>query len=231
MRIFALLTLILIFSFTAVFAQWSNTTVGDLGDISQSRGVSWCDFDNDGDEDLFLTNNGINHLWRNDGENPIEPGQWLFNEVGPGDGSGISDSSRGSVAIWGDYDNDGDIDLYLANDIGANALFRNDPANPADPDDPIRVFVDVTTGMLGTTQSTQSANWVDYDKDGDLDLYMSNRTENILMRNDGEDFMYPGYWLFTDVSESSGLDSSDNTQGSAWCDFDNDNDVDLYLVN
>jgi len=231
MRTFTVLLLILTFSSSLAIAQWSNSTVGELGDISQSRGVSWCDFDNDGDEDLFLANNGINHLWRNDGEDPLEPGQWLFNEAGPGDGSGISDDSRGSVGIWGDYDNDGDNDLYLANDEGANALFRNDPANPEIPEDPIRVFVDVTTGLLGTTRSTQSVNWVDYDKDGDIDLYISNRTENILLRNDGEDFMNPGHWLFSDVSESSGLDSSENTQGSAWCDFDNDNDVDLYLVN
>ncbi|MBT7310431.1 hypothetical protein HN843_01615, partial [bacterium] len=118
MRTFVVSILILTFSSSLAIAQWSNSTVGDLGDMSQSRGVSWCDFDNDGDEDLFLTNNGINHLWRNDGEDPLEPGQWLFNEAGPGDGSGISDDSRASVAIWGDYDNDGDNDLYLANDEG-----------------------------------------------------------------------------------------------------------------
>jgi enediyne biosynthesis protein E4 len=78
----------------------------------------------------------------------------------------------------GDYDNDGDLDLYLANfsnDGSPNKLFRNDGGG---------TFVDATSGPLGDTGFGRGVAWGDYDNDGDLDLYLANSGANRLFRND-----------------------------------------------
>ena len=215
-----------------VAAQWSDATTGDLGSTMPTRGVSWIDFDGDGDLDLYLAVNGSNLLLRNDGEDPGSPGDWIFTNVAPA-GTGIGDDDRGSVGVWADFDDDGDLDVYVANDVGPNHLFRNDPLDPGDPGDLDRVFVEVTGGPLTTTRSTQSAAWVDFDLDGDPDLYLANRTGNMLLRNDGPDPFDPGAWIFVDAApgDGGGVGDAASTQAAVWGDFDGDGDPDLYLAN
>ncbi len=217
------LLLTLVLTGTA-FAQWTDVSTPELADLTPSHGVTWADFDNDGDLDLYVANNGANRLLRNDGGG-------VFVNVAPA-GSGIGSSQVSSVGVWGDYDNDGDLDLYLGNTQGANHLFRNDPLTPGWPEDPDRVFVDVTNSLdLGSTRSTHGCAWVDYDRDGDLDLYLTDSVSNYLLRNDGEDPTEPGDWLFTDVTVATATGSAHDTQAAAWADYDGDGDSDLFLVN
>ncbi len=186
---------------------WLDVTTGALGDGAVGQAVAWGDYDDDWDPDLYITNRGgANKLFRNDGDGG-------FTDV---TSSPLDDVGDARGAAWGDYDNDGDLDLYLVNDLGgANKLFRNDG------DD---LFVDVTSGPLGDTGDGQAAAWSDYDNDGDIDLYLTNKSSgNKLLRNDLGD-------VFTDVTTGPLGDPLAST-GAAWADYDDDGDLDLYVVN
>ena len=188
-------------------APWVDVTASPLGDTGNGEGTAWADYDNDGDLDLYLANWGqANRLFRNDGG-------YVFVDVAPG--TPLADTGNGVGVAWGDYDNDGDLDLYLANDGQANKLFRNDGGG---------VFADATVAPLGDTGNSTGVAWGDYDNDGDFDLYFANYGQaNKLLRNNGGG-------SFSDVTTSS-LGNSDNGMGVAWGDYDNDGDLDLYLAN
>jgi len=180
---------------------WNDATVPPL-DNSQldGHGVAWGDLDGDGDDDLYLANNGPNKLLRNEGGGN-------FTEVPHGLGENSFDS-RG--AAWGDYDNDGDLDLYVVNWSGANVMYRNDGG----------VLVAATTGDLACPLQGNNAAWADYDGDGDLDLFVTNYAgPNKLLNNDGG--------LFTVVASAAG--GTDRSRGCARGDYDNDLDPDLYV--
>ena len=187
--------------------EWYDVTTPPLDDPGQAEGVSWGDYDGDGDLDLYVANDGsANLLFWNDGL-----GQ--FTEDTGGD---IADAGHGLAVSWGDYDNDGDPDLYLARLTGENLLFRNEGSGS---------FTDVTAPPLGVTAMSRSAPWVDYDNDGHLDLYVVNESggSNVLLRNMGDG-------TFVDAT-SSPLDHSGVGNCVAWGDYDNDGDPDAYLAN
>jgi hypothetical protein len=189
---------------TGAFTDVSTSPIDDAG---QTSGAAIADYDDDGDPDIYITNTGAqpNRLFRNDGG-----GAWT--DVTPGSLSLTSDS-RG--AAWGDYDNDGDLDLYVANGGGANQLFRNDGSG---------AFVDVTSGVLANAGVARGVGWQDYDNDGDLDLYIANlNSANVLIRNEG-------WGIFTDGTIAP-LDDPGYGIGTAWADYDGDGDADLYLGN
>jgi len=127
----------------------------------------------------------------------------------------LGDAGSGFGVAWGDYDNDGDLDLYLANSGQANKLFRNDGGG---------VFVDATSGPLGDTGQGTGVAWADYDNDGDLDLYLVNSgSANKLFRNDGGG-------TFVDVT-SGPLGDTGQGRSVAWGDYDGDRDLDLFVTN
>jgi len=172
---------------------------------------AWADFDRDADLDLFVgVRGGPNHLYRND--------RGTFVDVAPE--VGLADEQETRAAAWGDYDGDGDLDLYIGFAAGAktpNRLYRND--------DHGRHFVDVGAEVgLAHQGETRQPVWVDYDGDGDLDLFVAFRDQpNRMYRNDGG--------TFTDVTEASGLGDPRRTVGAVWFDLDGDSDLDLFVAN
>ncbi len=132
---------------------------------------SWADYDGDGDLDLFVGMRYTpNRLYRNDGGHFVDVAPEL----------GLADLEDTRAGAWGDYDGDGDPDLYVGYPATAgspNRLYRNDGGG----------FVDVSAGLgVDLVGTTRQPSWVDYDGDGDLDLFVAMRDQpNRLFRNDG----------------------------------------------
>ena len=205
-----------------------------------SGGAIWADYDNDGWQDLYVLAMGANVLFHNEGGEG-------FAEVSAT--AGVNDAGKGTSATWGDYDNDGYLDLYVSN---WSCYPQCDPVDHARARDRLYhnngdgLFDDVTdlldvnrdnTGQKPdpdkTTGASFAAAFVDYDGDGDADLYiindkLQNPIGNVLWRNDG-----PGCdgWCWTDASAEAGADSVVHGMGLAVGDFDNDLNVDFYFTN
>jgi FG-GAP-like repeat/ASPIC and UnbV len=177
---------------------------------------AWADFDGDGDPDRFVGFNGeASRLYRNDG---------LGGFVDVASSVGLAVERRVRTSAWGDFDADGDPDLLLgyAGDSPVTALYRNDGADG---------FMDVApnAGLELSEGTTRQASWVDYDGDGDLDLFLGMRDRaNLLFRNDGSGDGGP---TFTDVTEASGIGDTRRTVGAVWADFDQDGDMDVLVGN
>jgi len=183
-------------------ARFTDATTSLLGNTGTGRGVSFGDFDNDGDADLYLTNAGsANVLLENDGGDFLDAGIAL-----------VEDSGQSFGSAFGDANGDGDLDLYLAND-GANRLFENLGQD----------FAESTVAPLDNPDPGTTTGWIDYDNDNDLDLYLSNDGQNKILQNDGDG-------VFTDVSALP-LGNSRSGNGFAWGDYDSDGDMDVYLAN
>ena len=184
----------------------------DLFGTSGARPNAWGDFDSDGDLDLFVGFLGHpNRVYRND--------QGIFVDVA--EELGAADVEETRAAAWGDFDGDGDLDLYVGfGDVGAaNRLYRND-GTAGD-----RRFVDVAAEVgVDRSGETRQPAFIDYDGDGDLDLFVAFRYQpNALFRNDGGSF--------TDVAEAAGVGDPRRTVGAAWFDMDGDGDLDVFVAN
>ncbi len=183
---------------------------------NNGRGVKIADYDNDGDLDIFVAKvNGSasagspNRLWRNNGDN-------TFTNVA--EEAGLAAPMLSYGAAWADYNNDGWLDLYVANRREPNQLFR------ANGDG---TFTDVAPALgLDHDRATLEAVWFDYDNDGDQDLYASTDKlgGNKLWRNEGDG-------TFTDVSLASHTNASINSMGVAVGDYNNDGWLDMYITN
>jgi hypothetical protein len=202
-------------------------------------GVVVGDVDGDGHDDLYFCNQlGPNALFRNRGDGTFED---VMYRAGP-----IALADRICVAgLFGDYDNDGDQDLFVTSTRGGNALFRNRGDG---------TFEDVTEKAgVGLVAHSQSATFFDYDQDGDLDLFVTNTAEwtlaarsdegpyyegkaelfelvdspgepNVLYRNDGDS-------KFVDVTDELGLGGTSWGGDMAALDIDDDGDQDLIVSN
>ena len=207
-------------------------TESPVSDVKIGTGAVWFDYDRDGDLDLYMTNRvGANRLWRNDGGGHfVEVAAQLGVADAAHDGSGVSAA---------DYDNDGDLDLYLANST-EDVLFKNQLTETG-----TATFVDATaTAFPGirTPQRGASASWGDYDRDGFLDLYVTNHQpiDDTGMGAQDRLFHNNGNGTFTDVSNlllggDSGGGYDINLGGwgfiGFWTDYDQDGDMDIFLVN
>ena len=199
-----------------------------------SQSAAWADFDNDGDLDLFSCNESMPESPEPDAP-VIFPSQLFVNEGGKFTDvtpiAGVSNLRYCKGSAWGDYDNDGDADLYVSNYAGENRLYRNDGG----------AFTDVAP-ELGVSEPIESfAAWFwDYDNDGWLDLFIAGYARDIdsvaadymglptdgarprLYRNDGASG-------FADITDGSGLDDVQQTMGANFGDFDNDGFLDILL--
>jgi enediyne biosynthesis protein E4 len=157
------------------------TAIG-FADARATLGASWGDYDNDGDLDLVTTSfvNQTSLLYQNSGA----PAYTLAAVAG----SAISAVPGNAVGSgWGDCDNDGDLDLFIARDGQDNLLFENDGP-------PGYTFTRVLTGsIVNDGGNSFGCAWGDYDNDGGLDLFVANRLNqmNFLYHNDGN----ANHWL------------------------------------
>jgi penicillin G amidase len=176
----------------------------------ETRQVSWIDFDNDGDRDLFVAfRDAPNMLFRNDGGRFASAGKEL----------GVDDPRRTVGAVWFDFDNDGDLDVFTANQNGdSNGLWRNDRTRFVD------VAHDLGVDAPGRPEAAGSngPSVADIDNDGDLDLFVASYGSNFLYRNEGSG-------TFTEVAATFGLSGGDRATPSRWGDYDNDGRPDLYV--
>ena len=209
-------------------------------------GLALFDYDGDGDVDIYFLNGAPlkgtkvdtapkNALYRNDGS-------FKFTDVTEQSGAGDTGFALGVVAA--DYDNDGAVDIYV-NNYGANVLYRNNGDG---------TFTDVTAqaGVANGHKVGASTCFLDMDKDGDLDLYVTNyvefsydkhatTTENGYRVYLGPPYFGPtrdnlyrnnGEGTFTDVSEGSGISGHFGTgMGMVCADYDNDGDTDIFVAN
>ncbi len=172
---------------------------------------AWADFDGDGDPDRFVGFNGSpSRLYRND----LAEG---FRDVAAQMGLEVERAVRTSA--WGDFDADGDPDLFLgyAGDAPVTALWRNEGGEG---------FREVSgeVGLSLADGATRQASWVDFDGDGDLDLFLALRNAaNRLYRNDGG--------TFSDVAAALGVDDPRRTVGAVWFDADRNGLLDVIVAN
>ena len=197
------------------------TNVADQAGIADPRG-GWgslfADYNNDGYPDLYITRGGWsgaaeNTLYRNNGDG-------TFTDVTHT--AGVADPQSSFCAAWADYDNDGYIDLYIANGVigdgAANVLYRNNGDG---------TFTNTAeiAGVANTGNSLGTA-WGDYDKDGHIDLHVVNYGQsNVLYRNNGDG-------TFTDVTTAAGMHLAvTDAFVTFFLDVDNDADLDLFISN
>ncbi len=195
---------------------------GVTTDHASTGGVSWVDHDGDGDLDLFVSNGydvsatpagQRDRLYRNDGD-----GAFTAIDEGPlATGAAIS-----SGHTWGDYDGDGDRDVFIANQQDQdNLLLRNDGDAGFTPitDEPM------TTGG----GHSYAAAWIDYDGDGRLDLFVANGG----MSHVGANGLYRGLGdgRFEQITTGAIATDEAATCGIAWGDYDDDGDSDLFVAN
>lgn len=181
------------------------------GDSEYGGGVSFADFDNDGWDDItYASENGVDlYFFKNT--------NGVFNLV---TFNGISNTSKAKQVIWVDYDNDGDKDFFVTAIEGKNAFYSNDGEMN---------FTDISSaiGIFQTDLFTYGASFGDIDNDGDLDLFISNRSpedHNYLYRNDSG--------IYVDITGTSGISLEGQLSFcSIFFDYDKDGLQDIYVSN
>lgn len=220
-----------------------NNGDGTFSDVTVSAGLdawhptqtaAWGDFNNDGWIDLFIGNESS----RRGGSHPCE----LYRNNGDGTFSNIADEAGVDMqlyakgVVWGDYDNDGWLDLYISNWEGPNRLYRNKGSQDGDD----WAFEDVTAvaGVGEPLESFPTWFW-DYDNDGWLDLFVSGwRASSGDMAAEYLELpiqaAMPRLYhnqrdgTFADVTKQAGLNKVLYTMGSNFGDLDNDGWLDFY---
>ena len=226
------------------FTHASAATSDKLMFETFGSGLAWIDYDNDGLADLYFVNGAPgsdNALYRN-------LGNGTFQDVTRQSGTAASRTPvyKTGVAV-GDYDDDGWLDIYITA-VGPNILLRNQGDG---------TFADTTAsaGVAGGAREwSTSTGFFDYDRDGDLDLYVANYVDFRADENPWCGQRRPGYRMycnptifdgvadrlfrnegngtFTDVSRQAGIaNPAGKGLGVVFCDYDGDADPDIYVAN
>ena len=198
------------------------------------------DFDNDNDMDIYIANDtSENHVFRNEGDG-------TFTDVSAESWAADFRGSMGLAA--GDYDADGDIDLFISHWIDQefvlyrNLLQENEAIENSNPKC-IR-FVDESYSAMLAEGTLKEIGWgtslFDYDNDGDLDIFVANGSTfqkldqpEVLIPQHNQLFRNEGDSTFSDVSKSTGIANlpARVSRGTAFGDYDNDGDVDIFIAN
>ena len=202
------------------------TQAAGLEGITGGLSLSHADYDNDGWNDILVLRGG----WLR--SNAIFPNSLLRNR---GDGTfedvtvaaGLDGAQPGQVGAWADYDNDGDLDLFLGHEWPTrgephpSALMRNEGDGS---------FVDIGAEVgLAELGWVKGAAWGDYDNDDRPDLFVSQLGHpNLLMQNAGPDS--EGTWRFFDIADVTTVDGPRLSYPTFFFDYDNDGWLDLFVA-
>lgn len=229
---------------------WHNEGDGTFREVSEEAGgpydfmpteaAAWGDYDRDGSVDLYVANYETPITWVR-GVRGVGTPDFLWHNEGDGTfrdasrESGIRDLApmSGRGVAWADYDGDGDLDLYVANyRLQPNLFFDNDG--------------DGTFGLISRDNGTAGvpisgayghsigADWADYDRDGDWDLFVANLAHPRFLDFSDMSMLYQNggapYFPFSDVREAAGITYSETHSNPAWGDIDNDGLEDLFIT-
>ena len=204
---------------SAIIYNNAGGTFTDIGAVMTGvffSSCKWGDYDNDGDLDVVVA--GVDDTGTTRSTTIYQNNAGVFTDIGAG-----LQGVDYSALDWGDYDNDGDLDLivmgryfnspFFGSDLASSTIYRNDGGG---------VFTDIAAGLLPLNNG--SVNWGDYDGDGDLDLVMTG---------------FDGAWStrYSIIYDNNGGVFSDHGAGlpqvawgdTDWGDYDNDGDLDLLL--
>jgi len=225
-----------------------RTAAAGLATTGWSSSASFADYDADGTLDLYVARyvnfaldnhkfcgnqaRGVKAYCHPDVYDPVPgilfhgKGDGTFEDVTREAGVYVEDEGKGLGVVWGDYDNDGDADLYVANDSMRNFLFRNEGGGRFDD---VTLLAGVGYSEDGKTQAGMGTDMADYDSDGFLDITVTNL-----------DFEYNAMYrggsvgIFSDESYESGVaEVSLNFVGfgTFFFDFDHDGLLDVFVAN
>jgi hypothetical protein len=210
----------LLFVSVVSFAQFtaiSNSPVSSDG--LESKGVSWVDYDNDGDDDLFVTTSTYdilsrkNLLYNNNGDG-------TFSKILTGDLVNVEATGRNST--WADFNNDGLLDVLVINQH-ENVLYKNSGGG---------VFtkqLSIPTTEFSFDSDHSGAAWGDYNGDGYVDLFLSSfklndNARNVLYLNNKDE-------SFTQIPDDNVVSTQGSGMDPAWIDYDNNGTLDLFVPN
>ncbi|MCY4659974.1 MAG: CRTAC1 family protein [Acidobacteria bacterium] len=194
-----------------------------LEGIVAGLNLSSADYDNDGLPDVLL----LRGAWTRD---PVpnsllrSNGDGTFTDVT--EAAGLLRAAPTQTGVWGDHDNDGDVDLFLGNESRSGSTYPSELySNNGDG-----TFTDVAAQAgVQVTGVVKGAAWGDVDNDGRLDLFVSRLGEpNLLFRNEGPS--PDGRWRFRDITAAAGVAEPRNSFPTWFFDYDNDGWLDLFVA-
>ena len=210
-----------------------SVAAGIAGPAGKGLGVVAWDYDRDGDQDVFVANDGVaNHMFRNEGD-----GRFVNVALEVGLAYNLRGEAEAGMGVdLGDYDADGDLDLFVTNfSRESNTLYRNEGGRFQD--------VTATTGLVEPSWNALGfgTGFFDYDSDGDLDLFVANGhvLDRIALFQPGIEyeqapqlFRNDGRGHYADLSASSGafFGRRQLGRGAAFGDYDGDGDVDVLVT-
>jgi hypothetical protein len=223
---------------------WRNNGNGTFTDMAvvagiptgtagiQSSGASFADINNDGFPDLLiLYNSKPNVMLLNDGHGH-------FTDISATAGITNPVVQNNVTATWGDYDNDGFLDLYVTVHADCKRLNKNDHLYHNNENN---TFTDMTSLLGGSSDARVNGRglsplFFDYNNDGRVDLYVGNDLgnqafshPNVLWRNDGAGG--PLGWQFTDVSAATGAGVNPSDMGKGWSDYNRSGRFSIFITN
>ena len=198
--------------------------MGVFNKDGRAMGVGAADYNNDGYTDIFVSNDHmVNYLYHNKGGE-------LFEDRGILSGTAFNQVGEATISMsvdFADYNNDGLMDLFVSDDVYCS-LYRNEGNG---------VFTEMSYHAGIAVACGQFVGWassfLDYDNDGDLDLFKVNGELKHLYGQEDQLFENNGKGMFTDVSTERGAYFHEERVGRGACfgDYDNDGDIDAYIVN